>query len=96
MITLKHDIVIDVSPNNYTLMLDRHKQDKKGNPLYEILGYYTSLVTAIRSAREYYIRKRLGEEVLPLHEAIEEVRRITDEFEAMLDKALGVKGEKHD
>lgn len=96
MITLKHDIVIDVSPNNYTLMLDRHKRDKNGHPLYEILGYYTSLVTAIRSAREYYIRKRLSEEVLPLHEAIEEVRRITDEFAAMLDKALGVKGEKHD
>ena len=43
MITLIHDLVIRVDKHNYTLMLDRHKQDKKGEPIYETLGYFGTL-----------------------------------------------------
>lgn len=92
MIILKHDIVIDVSQSNYTLMFDKKAKDKNGKPIYEVLGYYASLSSAIRGAKEHYIRKRLDEEVFPLNKAIEEVRRISDEFAAMLTDATGEGG----
>lgn len=89
MITLIHDLVIDVSLTNYALMVDKHKQDKKGNHLYDTLGYYANLERAIIGARDYYIRKCLSEGVRTLDEAVEIVRQINTEFSDLLSREIG-------
>ena len=84
MIILKHDLVVDTDGYDYTLMLDKHKVDKKGEPVYDTLSYHGSLTGAVRSARDYCVKKRLNEEVFTLSEAVEEMASITDEFMALL------------
>lgn len=89
MITLKYDLLVDVSQYNYTLMLDKHKQDKKGKPVYETLGYYNTLTGAVCGAKDYCIRKILGSDVHSLTEAADEIARITDEFANLLREKMG-------
>ena len=84
MITLIHDLVIDVDTNNYTVMLDKHKCDKKGKPIYERLGYYGTLESAIQAARRYCIRKQLEADVYTLTDAIGIMKSITEEFSKLL------------
>ncbi len=80
MITLKHDCLIDVSQNNFTLMLDKHKQDKNGKPIYETLGYYSTLQGAVCGARDYYVKRQLESDTYTLDKAIEIVRQTNKEF----------------
>ena len=89
MVYLKHDLFIDVSQNNYTLMLDKHKLDKNGNAVYEPLGYFCTLAGAVHGARDYCIKKRLGDVALELRGAIEEILRIDMEFYKMLRGEMG-------
>lgn len=89
MIILIHNLVINVSENNYTLMLDKHTVDKNGKPVYETLGYYTNLASAVSGARDYCIKKRLGDVVCDLREAIDEINQITDEFKNLLREKTG-------
>ncbi len=84
MITLIHDCVIDVNQNNYTLMLDKHKKDKSGNPVYEILGYYSNLESAICNAKDYHIKRQLESDIFTLSEAINVIKQVTKEFEDLL------------
>ena len=86
MITLTCDLVIGVDTNNYTLMLDRHREDKNGKPMYEKLGYYGTLVAAVRGARDYCIRKQLESNTNTLSDAIEIINRTTKEFSDLLKK----------
>lgn len=84
MITLIHDLVIDVDTNNYTVMLNKHKCDKNGKPIYEKLGYYGTLESAVNGARKYCIRKQLGSEIHTLTDAIDIMKSITEEFSTLL------------
>lgn len=88
MVTLIHDLVVDVSQGNYTLMLDRHKLDKKGNPVYETLGYYCTLAGAVKGARDYCVKKRLSEMDFNLPKAIHEMNLVDSEFSDLLRKAI--------
>ena len=88
MIKLIHDYVIDVSDKNYTLMLDKHKQDKKGNAVYETLGFYGRLNGAIQSAKEYCIRRQLTEGIYTLDEALKIIKATSEEFSDLLTKAV--------
>lgn len=89
MINLIHDYVVDVDQHNYTLMRDKHKRNKKGNPIYETLGYYSSLEGAISAAKQCCIKTHLGKEVYSLHEAIEIIRQVNKEFSDLLKEVLG-------
>lgn len=87
MITLIHDCVVEVSQHNYTLMLDKHKQDKNGKPLYETLGYYHTLTGAVNGAKDYFIKKRLSIDTYTLDKAIEVIKQINKEFIDLLKEA---------
>lgn len=89
MVILKHDLIVDVSQNNFTLMVDKRKLDKKGNPVYETLGYYNTLAGAVYGARDYCIRKSLSDCAYDLPEAIKEIKRITAEFVELLQEKMG-------
>lgn len=86
MIKLIYDLVIVVDKYNYTLMLDKHKQDKKGNPIYVKLGYYGTLESAVSAARKYCIRKQLESDVCTLTDAIDIIKSTTEEFSRLLKK----------
>lgn len=89
MVILNNDLIVEVSQNNYTLILDKHKQDKKGNPVYETLGYFGTLAGAVYGAREYCIKKKLSENAYELRDAIAEIQRANREFLDMLRKVTG-------
>lgn len=89
MIILTHDLVVNVSDYNYTLMLDKHTVDKNGKPVYDTLGYYTNLAGAVSGARDYCIKKRLGDMVCDLRGAIDEMTKITNEFLNLLREKTG-------
>lgn len=84
MITLIHDLVIDVDTNGYTVMLDKYKINDKGKPVYDKLGYYATLTSAMHGAREYSIRKQLEAGTHTLTEALNVVRSTTKEFSELL------------
>lgn len=84
MITLIHDLVIDVSQNNCTLMVDKNKCDKNGNPIYETVGYYSSLEGAVQAGKNYCIRKKLEAGTFTLTEAIKVIQECNKEFMDLL------------
>lgn len=88
MITLIHDLIIDVSQTNFTLMIDRHKTDKNGKALYDTLGYYNNLERAILGARDFYIKRCLSESTRTLDEAVEIVRQVNTEFLNLMKRRL--------
>lgn len=88
MIVLIHDFVVDVSQNVYTLMRDKHKKDKKGNHLYDILGYYGKLESAIKAARERLVKERMCDGVFSLTQAIEIIKQVNNEFCDLLKGTL--------
>ena len=89
MVTLIHDLVIDVSQNNYTLMVDKNKCDKKGNPIYETVGYYSSLEGAVQGAKNYYIRKKLEADTFTLTEAIKAIQECNKDFMDLIKDLIG-------
>ena len=91
MITLIHDLVVDVSQNNYTLLLDKHKQDKNGKEVYETIGYYSNLKGAVCGARDYYTRKQLETDVYTLDQAIKTIKEIGEEFLELLNGGINEK-----
>lgn len=88
MITLIYDFVVDVSQNVYTLMRDKHKKDKNGNPIYETYGYYGKLESAIKAAKEQCIKERICGGVYSLTQAIEIIKKVNNEFCDLLKGAL--------
>ena len=57
MIRVNDDYVIDVDSMCYTTKIDKHKTDKKGNPVYEVVGYYKDLDGAILAVVKSMNRK---------------------------------------
>lgn len=95
MITLIHDLVIDVSQNNYTLVVDKNKCDKNGNPIRETVGYFGTLEGAVQAAKNYCIRKKLEADTFTLAEAIKVIRECNKEFMDLLkDPVDGERKEK--
>lgn len=84
MIVLINDLVVDVTEFNYTLMVDRHKTDKKGKPIYTTLGYYSNLAGAVNGAKEYCIKNELRDGLYDLREAIEKINSISTKFSNLL------------
>lgn len=89
MIELICDLVIEVDTHNYILMLDKHKQDKNGNKIYDKLGYYGTLESAVQGARKYCIRKQLGTDTRSLVDAIKIIKSTTEEFSRLLKGGEG-------
>lgn len=88
MIRIDKDYLISVEPCEYCLRVDKHKQDKNGNDLTEIIGHYTSLENAIEGARKEFIRVNLVDGDYTLELAIKKVKQITDEFKQTLERAM--------
>lgn len=89
MINLRDDYVIEVDPLNYTLKKDMKTKDKKtGNPVYKIIGYYSTLESCIKGFIDLMQREKLAEGEYTLNEALNALRDIYSEFNTLLEKAL--------
>ncbi len=88
MIRVNDDYVIDVDSMCYTTKIDKHKTDKKGNPVYEVVGYYKDLDGAILAVVKSMNRKELSEGVYELKEALEIIQASNEQFETLLKEVV--------
>ena len=72
----------------YTTKIDKHKTDKKGNPVYEVVGYYKDLDGAILAVVKSMNRKELSEGVYELKEALEIIQASNEQFETLLKEVV--------
>lgn len=83
MIRINDDLVIKADNEggvSYTLMSDKHKNNKDGKPVFVVLGYYTSLESALIGAKTYMIHEVIANNDHSLDEAIRTVKDISNEF----------------
>lgn len=88
MIRVNDDYVIDVDSMCYTTKIDKHKTDKKGNPVYEVVGYYKDLDGAILAVVKSMNRKELSEGAYELKEALEIIQASNEQFETLLKEVV--------
>lgn len=70
MIRVNENYCIDVDEKCYTVKIDKHKTDKKGNPVYETVGYFSCLENAIRGVLVSMNKKQLKDGEHSLKEAL--------------------------
>lgn len=88
MIRIKDDYVIIVGEAEYIAAIDRHKKNKKGYPIYKLLGYYSTFNNALKGIYEYMIRIGLREKDYTLPEAIDYLTKMNDEMKKLIDKKI--------
>ena len=90
MIRVDNDYYIDVDEQCYTVKIDTHKTDKKGNEVYVIVGYYKNLQNAIKGVIDYQNKKKLKSENYDLKEALKIVLDNNTRFEKLLKSVLEI------
>lgn len=88
MIVLIHDYVVTLSQYSYILMRDKHKQDKNGKPIYETVGYYGTLESAIIAAKDHCFKERISGDVVCLAQAIDTLKQVSDEFSELIKRSI--------
>jgi len=84
LITLINDYVIDVSDMSYTVEIDLHKKNKQDVNMYNVIGYYGSLVGAIKASCESMCKQDLSECTYTLTDAINIIQKNTEVFSKLL------------
>lgn len=90
MIRVDNDYYIDVDEQCYTVKIDTHKTDKKGNEIYVIVGYYKNLQNAIKGVIDYQNKKKLKSENYDLKEALKIVLDNNTRFEKLLKSVVEI------
>lgn len=88
MVRVNDDYVVIVDALNYTSCRDCHKTDKKGNPLYKIIGYHSNLEQAVKRVVEDMKARALEADTYSLQEALEIIRQSNKAFTDMLKEVL--------
>ena len=91
MIKIKDNFYVRVSELNFTALEKRKAIKKNGEEVdsYKTIGYYGSLINAIKGIREYKIEIELDtEEDIELQDAIDIIDRIKEEFKAVLERHI--------
>lgn len=88
MIRVNDDYVILVDTFNYTPCRDSHKTDKKGNPTYKTIGYYSNLEQALRGIIKDMNARSFEANTLSLQEALEIIQQSNDVFTDMLREVM--------
>ena len=84
MINLIRDYVIDGNAYDYALKLDTKKDDKDGNRIYSVVGYYSTVDGCVRGLYKTLCRKLVAEETLTLKEAEKRFQDIANELKAVM------------
>lgn len=88
MIRVNEDYVIEVDRYEYAVKIDKHRQGKNGEDVYETIGHYSSLENAIKGVLEAMNKKALGEGVHTLEEALAIIGENNERFAELLEKAV--------
>lgn len=88
MITLFDSYAIKVDEHNYTLIKLKNKLDKNGNEIYSVIGYYSSVKNCLKALYNLLQRNAIIGNKMTILDFIDTYDRITDEFNAKLDKEL--------
>lgn len=88
MIKLVEDLVIQVTKYGYTLMLDRHKVDKSGEPVFDPISYHGNIKEAFNGAVKYLNRKKLSGRTHTLAEAVKIIGENHQQLKELLDNAI--------
>ena len=87
MVRINETYCVDVDENCYTVKIDKHTTDKKGNAVYVTVGYYGTLENAIKGVIKDMNKKDLKKDCT-LEEALKIVQHNNMEFEKLLRKAM--------
>jgi len=93
MIQVDKNYVIDVDRHCYTVKIDKHKEDKNGNPVYEVWGYYSSLENAIKGVIDSMTTAKLKRGTHTLEEALQIVQKNNDQFTKLLKDVVKIHDE---
>lgn len=92
MIRVNNDWVILVNENEFQVAKDMHKEkiDKKGvvRPIYSVIGYYSSMESAIRGLIKESTRNRLMNDTYTLKEALDIYREENNSIKTLLKEVL--------
>ena len=91
MIELVGDYFIEVDSYNYTLKRRSQGVSKKTNePIITktVIGYYGSLISAIKGAKDHCSREFLARDRFTLIEAIRLIERLDEEFTKILNEKI--------
>ncbi len=90
MIQVDKNYIIDVDKYCYTVKIDKHKEDKNGNPVYDVWGYYSSLENAIKGVINAMNTAKLKRGTHDLEKALQIVQKTNDQFTKLLKKAVKI------
>ena len=88
MIRINEDYVVDVDAYNYTLMRDKHKKDKKGNPVMVTVGHYGNLENCLKGFSEEVIREQFINTDMSLKEAVDVIRKSNKELVDIIRRCM--------
>ena len=88
MIRVNDDYVILVDPLNYTPCRDPHSVDKKGNPVYKSIGYYSTLEQALRGVVDDMNSRAFEQNTYSLKEALEVIKQSNKVFTDLMREIL--------
>ena len=90
MIELFGDYVIAVDPYNYIFGRKTRVKDKDGEERdsYKAIGYCSTLSGALKCARDYFIRQKIGDSQMTLSDAVSTIRRFDDEIKEYFNRVI--------
>lgn len=88
MVRINDEYVIDVDEMNYTVKIDMHKKNKKGEDVYKTVGYYTTMKNALDGVVNNRIARKLLDKDYSLEEALTTIRTIHQEYIDVYNKVL--------
>lgn len=92
MIHIIKDLYVDPEDLSYTLCRKKTAvRNGESTEVYDRLGYYSSLKSAVKGANEQYRKELLQERDYTLEEAIKQLRKADDVLENVMYRALGDK-----
>ena len=90
MIQVDKNYVIDIDKYNFTVKIDKHKEDKNGEPVFELVGYYNSFESAIVGVIKSMEKRKLSRGTHTLEEALQIVQKNNDQFTKLLKKVVKI------
>lgn len=80
MIRVNEDFIIKTYSQGYKVYRELHKNDKKGNQIYNFLGYATDISHALGMIQRKMEKEKTDEREWTLKEAIEQFKKIHDDL----------------
>lgn len=92
MIHIVKDLYVDPEDLSYTLCRKKTAvRNGESTEVYDRLGYYSSLKSAVKGANEQYRKELLQQKDCTLEEAIKQLRKADEVLDNVLYRALGDK-----